>query len=154
MIGAKIRAARQARNWTQAELAEASGISLNYIKQLEGGHKPNPTHDTLQKLARAFNLTLDELVDYDDPEPFPAPTLREWGVVEAEIAQYAVAWPYWSHDQRVKFLGSLRAALGLQATVRDLTARAQAKKRALERGLQENEDTDGATPPLAPQVAM
>lgn len=154
MIGAKIRAARQARNWTQAELAEASGISLNYIKQLEGGHKPNPTQDTLQKLARAFGISLDELVEPAQDDPFPAANLREWGVSEADLAQFARAWPYWSRRQRIKFLGDLRTIRLLQADVQAMTEEVQEKVRALENRAGQEDDPNDAAPTLAPQIAV
>ncbi len=36
-FGEGIRAARQARGWTQVQLAEAAGLSSNYVARLERG---------------------------------------------------------------------------------------------------------------------
>lgn len=54
-IGQRIRAHRRARGWTQAELAERSGISLSTLKLLEREGK-----GSLQRLAKiAVILNLD-----------------------------------------------------------------------------------------------
>jgi len=36
-VGEAVRNARQAQGWTQAELAERSGLSANYVARLERG---------------------------------------------------------------------------------------------------------------------
>ena len=38
LLGAKIRAARKARVWTQAELAQRTEMSLNTVIKMESGH--------------------------------------------------------------------------------------------------------------------
>jgi transcriptional regulator with XRE-family HTH domain len=54
-IGGRIRTHRKARGWTQAELAERSGISLSTLKLLEREGK-----GSLQRLAKvAVILNLD-----------------------------------------------------------------------------------------------
>lgn len=54
-IGQRIRTHRKARGWTQAELAERSGISLSTLKLLEREGK-----GSLQRLAKvAVILNLD-----------------------------------------------------------------------------------------------
>lgn len=55
-IGQRIRDHRKARGWTQAELAERSGVSLSTLKLLEREGK-----GSLQRLAKvAVILDLDE----------------------------------------------------------------------------------------------
>ncbi len=54
-IGKRIRTHRKARGWTQAELAERSGVSLSTLKLLEREGK-----GSLQRLAKiAVVLNLD-----------------------------------------------------------------------------------------------
>jgi len=54
-IGGRIRKQRLARGWTQAELAERSGVSLSTLKLLEREGK-----GSLQRLAKiAVGLNLD-----------------------------------------------------------------------------------------------
>jgi transcriptional regulator with XRE-family HTH domain len=60
-IADRIRQHRLARGWTQTDLAKRLGIAQNAISQLEKGNH-NPRADTLARLARAFEITLDDLL--------------------------------------------------------------------------------------------
>lgn len=70
MIGETIRRRRKARGWSQQALADAAGISQNYVSDIERG-KRTGTLDILQAIATALDLTLDEL---RQPLDSPAPT--------------------------------------------------------------------------------
>jgi transcriptional regulator with XRE-family HTH domain len=48
---------------TQAELAEACGLSNNFIALLERG-KNAPSIETLDALSRAFKITISELFEF------------------------------------------------------------------------------------------
>ena len=61
-LGARIRARREAKGWTQAHLAEKVGVGPNYIGILERGQKL-PTLDTLVRLAKALGCSPAELLD-------------------------------------------------------------------------------------------
>lgn len=51
----QLRAARSLLEWSQDQLATASGVSLPTIKRLEPGSAPLTTRvDTLEKLTRAL----------------------------------------------------------------------------------------------------
>jgi transcriptional regulator with XRE-family HTH domain len=56
-----LRRIRKARGWTQEELAERSGLSQQYLSDLERG-KRNPTIVTIYELAQAFGASHLELV--------------------------------------------------------------------------------------------
>jgi transcriptional regulator with XRE-family HTH domain len=64
-IGARIRAERDRRRWTLAELAEESGVSRAMINRIERGES-NPTAVVLGKLSAAFRLSVATLLDPDD----------------------------------------------------------------------------------------
>ena len=53
---------RQQRDVTLADLAEETGISTSTLSRLEAGLR-RPTLEQLLPLARAYGVTLDELVD-------------------------------------------------------------------------------------------
>ncbi len=53
LIPAQIRAARALLSWSQAELAEASGVALQSIKNIETG-KTDPRLSTATALRRAL----------------------------------------------------------------------------------------------------
>jgi len=53
---------RKERGWTQEQLAENSGVTYTTIIKLEQGVVENPTLRTLEKLAKAFEVSIDNLV--------------------------------------------------------------------------------------------
>jgi transcriptional regulator with XRE-family HTH domain len=59
MIGDRIRGLREQRAWTQAHLADASGVSLRTIQRLEKLH--SCSSETLLALAAALNVDVREL---------------------------------------------------------------------------------------------
>jgi transcriptional regulator with XRE-family HTH domain len=63
-MGQRIARLRRERGWTQETLAERSGVARPTIARLEiaRGRSRQPSLPTLVRLARAFDITLDELV--------------------------------------------------------------------------------------------
>ncbi len=59
MAGKRIRFFREQDGLTQAELAEKTGLSDNFIGLIERGIK-HPTLETLNKIAEALEVRLDE----------------------------------------------------------------------------------------------
>ena len=70
-LGKKIRSLRQARNWTQEQLAEYAELHVSYIVLLEKGAN-RATIETLEKLAKAFGISISDLVQsLDDARDDP-----------------------------------------------------------------------------------
>jgi DNA-binding XRE family transcriptional regulator len=61
-VGPRLRALRQQRKTTLADLSANTGISVSTLSRLESGSR-RPTLELLLPLARAHGVTLDELVD-------------------------------------------------------------------------------------------
>jgi transcriptional regulator with XRE-family HTH domain len=61
-VGPRLRALRQQRETTLAELSASTGISVSTLSRLESGAR-RPTLELLLPLARAHGVALDELVD-------------------------------------------------------------------------------------------
>jgi transcriptional regulator with XRE-family HTH domain len=59
--GPRLRELRRERETTLAELAAATGISVSTLSRLESGAR-RPTLELLLPLAKAYGVTLDELV--------------------------------------------------------------------------------------------
>ena len=57
----KIRAAREALSWTQAELAAAAGVSVRGVQAWEAGTK-EPKVASLAKLAKALGKQVADLL--------------------------------------------------------------------------------------------
>ncbi len=58
----KLAEVRRKRGMTQSELAKAVGLAQASISTLESG-ETKPAFETLIKLARALDCSLDDLVD-------------------------------------------------------------------------------------------
>ncbi|MBN1444477.1 MAG: helix-turn-helix transcriptional regulator [Candidatus Omnitrophica bacterium] len=70
LLGKKIREMRKERGLTQEELAWKSGISLNFMGQIERGHK-KPSIKTLKKISETLGIApsaLFEEIKYAPPE--------------------------------------------------------------------------------------
>ena len=61
----RIRVLRAERDWTQAQLAEAIGVSRQAIVAVENG-KYEPALPLAFKIARAFGKTVEEVFLWDD----------------------------------------------------------------------------------------
>jgi transcriptional regulator with XRE-family HTH domain len=61
-VGPRLKQLRQRRDITLSALAEETGISTSTLSRLEAGLR-RPTLEQLLPLARAYGVTLDELVD-------------------------------------------------------------------------------------------
>lgn len=60
-MGYKIKETRERCGLTQSQLAEKSGVSRMTICALENGRERVTTTKTLIKIAKAMNVTVDEL---------------------------------------------------------------------------------------------
>ncbi|HEX7154432.1 MAG TPA: helix-turn-helix transcriptional regulator [Thermoanaerobaculia bacterium] len=61
LFGQTLRRLRLERDWSQERLAEAAGITLNYVGNLERGEQ-GPSLHILVRLARALEIDLPALV--------------------------------------------------------------------------------------------
>jgi DNA-binding XRE family transcriptional regulator len=62
--GNPIRVWREYRGLTQQHLSEAAGISKPYLSQIESGKRTGTT-EVLSAIAKALNLTIDDIVKID-----------------------------------------------------------------------------------------
>jgi DNA-binding XRE family transcriptional regulator/molybdate-binding protein len=84
-VTARIRAAREARGWSQQELADRAGVTRQLVGAVESGrHAPNVT--AALGLARALGATVEELF-----EPVPA-----HGPAQAVEGRAPAGGPVWA----------------------------------------------------------
>src|SRR5215203_1380400 len=69
-IGERVFELRDARGWSQVELAERAGINPATVTHVETG-KVQPRLGTLRRLARAFGVDVEELSPPPKPPPPP-----------------------------------------------------------------------------------
>ena len=60
-LAQKLRLLRLVHEWSQEELAAASGLDRSYIGSIERGER-NVSLDTMESLSNAFGITLNELL--------------------------------------------------------------------------------------------
>lgn len=53
---------RKKKGWTQEKLAQQSGISFHTLIKIERGDIKSPRLETLLKIAKALNLSIDDLL--------------------------------------------------------------------------------------------
>lgn len=63
-LASKLRELRKQYGFTQEKLAELSGVDYKHIQLLESNDPSGATIDTLEKLAKAFDLSIAELIDF------------------------------------------------------------------------------------------
>jgi transcriptional regulator with XRE-family HTH domain len=59
-FGKKLRALRLSEDWTQEEVAERLGLSLNFLSLIERGLKA-PSFDNIELIAKVFRISVAEL---------------------------------------------------------------------------------------------
>ena len=64
-IGSHIRSIRKSKGLNLKGLSEKSGLSIPYISDIERD-VVNPSLKTLQAIAKALDLSLPEIVDYNN----------------------------------------------------------------------------------------
>jgi transcriptional regulator with XRE-family HTH domain len=61
-IGKNIKRLRQAKGISQDRLSKLADISLQTVVKMELDDNPNPTIDTVKKIANAFEISIDDLM--------------------------------------------------------------------------------------------
>jgi len=57
-----LRKLREAKGLSQEKLARLSDVANNTIVKIEAGKNQNPTLDTLKKIAKVLEVSVDELI--------------------------------------------------------------------------------------------
>ena len=61
-IAKNIKQQRKKIGFSQDKLSKLASVAYNTIVKIESGENPNPTIDTLQKIAKALNISIKELL--------------------------------------------------------------------------------------------
>lgn len=59
----RLRRLRQAKGWTQVELAKKARVTQALISQLEAGEKATPSIVHILRIAKALGVTVEALVE-------------------------------------------------------------------------------------------
>jgi len=102
IIGDRLRALREEKKLSQGDIEKRTGLLRCYISRVENGHTV-PAIETLEKMARAFEVPMYELF-YDGEEPPKLPSLPN------RKSSDDMAWGSSGKDAR--YLSMLRRLLG------------------------------------------
>jgi len=61
-IGKNLKKLRQEKGISQDRLSKLADLSLNTVVTVESGANPNPTIETLTRIAKALNVGVDDLI--------------------------------------------------------------------------------------------
>jgi transcriptional regulator with XRE-family HTH domain len=61
-LAARLRVLRHFRGWTQGQLGQEAGVSRQYVSGLEKGKRPRPRGETLERLATALGVDVEQLL--------------------------------------------------------------------------------------------
>jgi len=61
-ISSNIKKIRAEKGYSLEKVARLADLSLNTIVKIENGVNQNPTFETLQKIAKALNVKMDDLI--------------------------------------------------------------------------------------------
>ena len=67
----KLKAIRDDKGLTNVEISKLSEIPLATITRVFNGSTPNPTFETISRIALAMGVTLDELIGLKQPNEQP-----------------------------------------------------------------------------------
>jgi transcriptional regulator with XRE-family HTH domain len=61
-IGKNIKQFRQGKGLSQDKLSKLADLSLNTVVKIELDESPNPTIETIQRIAKALGVSVDDLL--------------------------------------------------------------------------------------------
>jgi transcriptional regulator with XRE-family HTH domain len=102
IIGDRLREMRETKKLSQGDVEKRTGLLRCYISRVENGHTV-PAVETLEKLARAFEVPLYQLF-YEGDQPPELPNLLK------RKSSDEIAWG--SSGKEARYLSKLRRSLG------------------------------------------
>ncbi|PIP04583.1 DNA-binding protein [candidate division WWE3 bacterium CG10_big_fil_rev_8_21_14_0_10_39_14] len=61
-IGVNIKKIRTEKGYSLEKIARLADLSLNTIVKVESGVNQNPTFETLQKIAKALDVSVEDII--------------------------------------------------------------------------------------------
>ena len=61
-IAQNIKEKRKQKGLSQDKLSKLASVAYNTVVKIESGENPNPTIDTLRKIANALKIGVDDLI--------------------------------------------------------------------------------------------
>jgi len=61
-IGKNVRKYRKKLGFSQDKLSKCAEVAYNTVIKIESGENPNPTIETLRKIAKALNVDVGDII--------------------------------------------------------------------------------------------
>lgn len=99
-LNEKIKQLRKERNWSQDKLGQKIGLDGRQVCRYEKG-TTKPSSETLQKIAAAFGVPVDFLINDNEEE-----SLKSFGIKDKELLKYFQGIDQMNEEERkaVKFI--------------------------------------------------
>lgn len=71
-VGERLRRYREEKGWSQSDLSRVSQVAQPTISAIEGGSNRAPTGETIHRLAKALEVTMEALMEgntYEEERP-------------------------------------------------------------------------------------
>lgn len=81
----KLNTIKNSKNFTNAKISELTGIKLSTVEKIFSGTNKNPTLDTLKKIAKALDCSIDDFINYEEEPTSPYYLDRKTGELAQEI---------------------------------------------------------------------
>lgn len=117
-VGEIIREIRKVKGLSLGQVALRSGLDRTYISRIESGKVANPSHKTLEKIAKGLKVTPSELFAKKGHPP-----AKGHHVAEEEVAYYGAEYVEPAEREYVKKLLEIfkganeRAILGIKINI-------------------------------------
>ena len=69
-VGSVVKSLRQKKGWSLQRLANETGISKQYLSQLEASEESNPSERVIRVLASAFGVKVSDLMGETSPSDY------------------------------------------------------------------------------------
>jgi transcriptional regulator with XRE-family HTH domain len=110
-IGHRLRLMRAERGLSLREAARRAGVVKETISGIERGHT-HPYDVTLAKLARAYDVPLEDLLGESVPLDAPLPVLDPWAMLaERDATRRAAALEAATYEDRERYITELNTAI-------------------------------------------
>ncbi|MHC1704294.1 MAG: DUF4870 domain-containing protein [Tenuifilaceae bacterium] len=119
-LAIRIKELRNRKGFSQEELSEKSGLSLRTIQRIENG-ETEPRGDSLKRLAMAFGVSADEIIDwqiYEDNNVLMLLNFSQLGFLAFPILGIIIPLSIWIlKKDKVKSVNSIgKSILNFQIT--------------------------------------
>jgi SOS-response transcriptional repressor LexA/DNA-binding XRE family transcriptional regulator len=131
-FGETIRHLRREKDLTQAQVAEATGVSRNYIVMMEKGTSPPPSDECIRRLEKALGVPRNHLRDIGHFERAPKDLRSKLTSLEKSLAQERAAKEEYLTAFLTYILGRFVMPSGLGRRLREIFSKNPAAVKAFD----------------------